>query len=213
MYLPVVKGKAPLPDVPWVKTHCRNLQQQLSKKDRVPSPRTAFQIHHHLPRIAFRREESTSKRKTRFEILFTDNRYYRGYLATRSPIIDFSASIVDGTVQRACESCGRTLCRSRNARITKTRQERDDVSCKVRGRDNRVSKTSQKRANLKLVGLVGVFVLVALHVAGLVGYILSAGDTFPLSAFVESLLVRSCVLAHVRESVHRGGRFSCLKIK
>lgn len=111
------------------------------------------------------------------------------------------------TVQRAC---GRTLCRSR---ITKTRQERDNVSCKVRGRDNRVSKTSQKRANLKLVGLVGVFVLIALHVTGLVGYVLPPGDTFPLSAFVESLLVRPRVLAHVRESVHCGGRFSCLKIR
>lgn len=174
--------------------------------NRVPNPSPS-------PRIALRREESTSKRKTRFEIFVTDNRYYRGYLPTRSPII---ANFID---RRRHRSTGlRTLRKSLvqiedNARITKTRQERDDVSCKVRGRDNRVSKTSQKRANLKLVSLVGVFVLVALHVTGLVGYILSASDTFPLSAFVESLLVRSCVLAHVRESVHRGGRFSCLKIK
>lgn len=184
----------------------------MSKKDRVPSPRTAFQIHHHLLESLFvaKNQRRNGKLASRFslptigiiEVIFQRVR-------RSSPIL----SIVDGTVQRACELCGRALCRSRNARITKTRQERDDVSCKMRGRDNRVSKTSQKRANLKLVSLVGVFVLVALHVTGLVGYILSASDTFPLSAFVESLLVRSCVLAHVRESVHRGGRFSCLKIK
>lgn len=180
----------------------------MSKKDRVPSPRTAFQIHHHLLESLFvaKNQRRNGKLASRFslptigtiEVIFQRVR-------RSSPIL----SIVDGTVQRACELCGRALCRSRNARITKTRQERDDVSCKVRGRDNRVSKTSQKRANLKLVSLVGVFVLVALHVTGLVGYILSASDTFPLSTFVESLLVRSCVLAHVRESVHRGGRFSC----
>lgn len=176
-----------------------------------PSPRTAFQIHHHLLESFFE-----SSRRTNVEAGISlpaigniEDIFQR--VRRSSPISLHRSST--STVQRACESCGRTLCRSRNARITKTRQERDDVSCKVRGRDNKVSKTSQKRANLKLVGLVGVFVLIALHVTGLVGYVLPPGDTFPLSAFVESLLVRPRVLAHVRESVHRGSRFSCLKIR
>lgn len=183
----------------------------MSKKDRVPSPRTAFQIHHRLLESLFvaKNQRRNGKLASRFSLPTIGTIEVMFQRVRRSSLISL-ASIVDGAVQRACESCGRTLGRSRNARIKKTKQERDDVSCKVRGRDNnRVSKTSQKRANLKLVGLVGVFVLVALHITGLVGYILSAGDTFPLPAFVESLLVRSCVLAHVRESVHRGGRFSC----
>lgn len=59
--------------------------------------------------------------------------------------------------------------------------------------------------------VVGVLVLVTLHIARLVGQVLSAGNPLALSSFVKALLVRAGVLADVRQSVHGGGRFSSLE--
>ena len=71
---------------------------------------------------------------------------------------------------------------------------------------------TETRWSLELVGfVVGVFVLVALHVARLVRQVLSASDSSAFTTLVETLLVRACVLADVRQSVHCGGRFPSLK--
>lgn len=74
-----------------------------------------------------------------------------------------------------------------------------------------MSKTSQKHANLKLVGLVGVFILVALHIAGLIGQVLSTSDSFTFTTLVKTLFMRACVFTDVCESVHCGSRFARLK--
>ena len=61
--------------------------------------------------------------------------------------------------------------------------------------------------------VVGVFVLVALHVARLVRQVLSTSDSFASTTLVETLLMRARVLADVRQSVHCGGCFPSLKEK
>lgn len=87
--------------------------------NRVPNPSPS-------PRIALRREESTSKRKTRFEILVTDDRYYRGYVPTRSPIIvDFSR--ID---RRRRRSTGLRILRKNFGQI----EEREDKEDEARTR-------------------------------------------------------------------------------
>lgn len=64
-----------------------------------------------------------------------------------------------------------------------------------------------------LVGLVvGVLVLVALHVTGLVRQILAPCDSLAFSGLVEALLVGARVFADVRQSVHCGGCLTCLEV-
>lgn len=61
-----------------------------------------------------------------------------------------------------------------------------------------------------VTSVVGVLVLVATHIAGVIDQVAPAGDALALSGGIEALLVRAGVLAGIRQPIHGSCRLSSL---
>lgn len=172
------------------------------------------------PRIAARHEESRVSNE-----MMNLTRWFLRWIVWKveeNASNAFARSSCHRCLRRLSSACQQAATGSSGALVEERDDPERDKNATTRGRfvwsawtgQHSVEDITETRESLKLMGfVVGVFVLVALHVARLVRQVLSTSDSFASTTLVETLLMRARVLADVRQSVHCGGCFPSLKEK